>query len=58
MTKATDKAVRHAKETARLGGSVINCAYKNQIWRAVWLKAFQEAQQQDLFKKACNNEKI
>ena len=52
MPTATDKAVRHAQDTARLGGSVKDCAYKDRVWRAVWLTSFQEAQQQDLFNQA------
>lgn len=48
---ATDKAKRHAQETAKRGGSILDCAYKNPIWRAIWLDAFQKAQQKDLFKK-------
>lgn len=46
-----NKAIRHAQETARHGGTVADCGYKTLVWRQVWLKAFEEAQQQDLFKK-------
>ncbi len=53
---ATDKAKRHAQEFARRGGTVEDCAYKNKIWRAIWLKAFKEAQQQELFKKGDSDE--
>jgi ribosome modulation factor len=45
MNSPYGKAIRHAKECARLGKGVESCGYKQSNWRAVWLKAFEEAQQ-------------
>lgn len=53
MPSPFDKAIRHAQETARHGGTVADCGYKAKAWRQVWLNAFQDAQQQELFN---NNE--
>lgn len=52
-----DKAVRHAQATAKRGGSVKDCAYKDTRWKAAWLKAFQAEQQVELFKKANDYER-
>lgn len=39
------KAVLHAKETARRGGSVADCGYPRGAWRSVWLQTFENEQQ-------------
>lgn len=52
-----EKAIRHAKATARTHGDVTDCAYPNGAWQSVWLKALQEEQQQELFKSDETNER-
>lgn len=42
------KAVLHAKEAARRGGTVADCGYRHGAWRSVWLKTFENEQQINL----------
>ena len=51
-TSPFKKAILHAKETARRGGTVADCGYRRGAWRSVWLKTFENEQQIALpFKK-------
>jgi len=56
-SSAQDRARRHAQDTARRGGTVMDCGYKSPAWRAVWLKEFERAQQRELFKKNQEDDK-
>ncbi len=52
-----EKAIRHAKATARTHGDVTDCAYRTGAWQSVWLKALQAEQQQELFETDETNER-
>lgn len=44
-----DKCRAHAATCAQNHGTQADCPYKNKIWRAVWFRALETAQQIYLF---------